>query len=112
MSLCKCVTSEFTIEHNNQFFPKPPSPGNSFPGFIAGKWVVNCLHFGFSDTASLKKKKNSVLRNLRNAQTITSWHVFPFTVLNLTEHLQFLGEQKTSGFPRLDEDTLHQGTGS
>lgn len=57
MSLCKCVTSEFTIEHNNQFFPKPPSPGNSFPGFIAGKWVVNCLHFGFSDTASLKKKK-------------------------------------------------------
>lgn len=99
MSLCKCVTSEFTIEHNNQFFPKLPSPGNSFPGFIAGKWVVNCSRFGFSGTASLKKKsQHSLLRNLRNAQTTTSGHVFPFTVLNLTEHLHLLGEQKTSGW--------------
>lgn len=60
MSLCKCVTSEFTIEHNNQYFP--PSPGFSpgFPGFIAGQWVVNSLHFGFSDTAILIKKNLSI----------------------------------------------------
>lgn len=68
MSLCKCVTKEFIIERKDQFFPKPPYPGKRFPGSIAGKWVANCSHFGFSDTAFVKSQQ-SPHRNLRNPHT-------------------------------------------
>lgn len=110
MSLCKCVINEFMIEHNDQFFPKPPYPGNSFPGFMARKWVVNYSHFGFSDTASLKN-------NLDNPHTDTSevpppppsWHV---PVLNRA--FASSGCRRNIRFEILitTEYTLHQRTDS